>query len=310
MRGVKAQAGAAASIRSVLRQRPHPHVGGACVDRIAGVRGVQLSSVAFDGKADKFGRPNQAELYALYRPRYSKEIVDYVVGLVKNKKCCIDVACGSGQLTNLLEPHFLDVTGIDKSFEQLSKSNKENTKVKYVAGSAFDIPVANKSVDLITVAQAFHWIVPHDKLYSEVDRVLRSKGVFSILGYAIPYCTHEGVQKEFRDYYVNTLGSLKRPGEPGCLWDIYRPEVDNGFADTKFPWSMDRKEFPDVVMMPIKNFIGFLQSQSAYKNLIQQGKPDPLPHLQERIMKAFDTNDESSLLTVVVPYYVLSHLTN
>lgn len=268
-----------------------------------------LSSVAFDGKADPFGRQDQAELYALYRPRYNKDIIDHILGLVRNKDTCIDVACGSGQLTNLLEPHFKQVIGLDKSFEQLKHSSNGPSKIKYVAGSAFDIPAPDNSVDLITTAQAFHWITPHEKFYSEIDRLLRPAGVFSILGYAIPACTsHTKVQSIFRDYYVNVLGSLKRPGEPGCLWDIYRTEVDNGFTDTKFPWNVQRKTFNDVVKMPIKNFVGFLHSQSGYKNLLQQGNADPMPMLHKQFVEAAGAVDDSALLTIVVPYYAISYV--
>lgn len=69
------------------------------------------TSSTFDGKADLFGRVGQAADYAKFRPRYSERIAEDIVHLLNEKDLCVDVACGSGQLTTLLSPHFKKVLG-------------------------------------------------------------------------------------------------------------------------------------------------------------------------------------------------------
>lgn len=62
--------------------------------------------------------------------------------------------------------------------------------------------------------QAFHWLTPHDKFFKEVKRMMNPlTGVFCIVGYTRPHLTLPALNQLFLDFYNNTLGSLKKPGE-------------------------------------------------------------------------------------------------
>ena len=49
-------------------------------------------------------------------------------------------------------------------------------------GFAEALPNKDLSVDLVTACQSVHWL-DFDKFYSEVDRVLKPRGVLAIYGY-------------------------------------------------------------------------------------------------------------------------------
>ena len=102
----------------------------------------------------------------------------------------------------------------------MSETNKEIINTKYVAGSAFSLPVENDSVDLLSVAQGLHWLTPYDLFFHEVKRVLRSNGIFCAVGYKTAIILNVDAQKIFRNYYENILGSLKNPGDAGCYWEV------------------------------------------------------------------------------------------
>ena len=173
-------------------------------------------------------------MYAKCRPRYDEGITQNVISRVTEKQFYLDIACGSGQLTNKLARHFQNAIGIDRSLEQLREAQGEN--IKYIAGSAFDLPVKSSSVDLVTVGQALHWLVPHDKFFCEVNRVLKIKGTFTAVGYRIPALVRPDLQENFDYFYNDILGSKKLPGEKGCFWDTNRRSVDNFYDDIDFPF--------------------------------------------------------------------------
>lgn len=96
----------------------------------------------FDGNKDLFGHTGQASLYAKYRPRYNVGLVNTVLSRISDTSLCVDVACGSGQFTQLLAKHFKTVIGVDRSFEQLKEAESAKN-VEYTPGKS------NQLIDLL-----------------------------------------------------------------------------------------------------------------------------------------------------------------
>lgn len=169
---------------------------------------VYFSVLAADGKVDRFGQSNQASLYSKYRPRYSSDIVSSIANRVRYWDTYIDWACGSGQLTDKLAPKFENTYGIDKSFQQLKHMD---SKINRIVNSDFNLDVHFKagSVDLITVAQAFHWLTPHEKLFCEVERLLKPyTGLFVIVGYTRPFVANRELNEIWEKFYFDQLGNF------------------------------------------------------------------------------------------------------
>ena len=68
----------------------------------------------------------------------------------------LDVACGTGQSTLALKEVAYQVVGTDTSREMLDRAPRE-AGVQYVGASAEDLPFADGSFRLVTVALALHW---------------------------------------------------------------------------------------------------------------------------------------------------------
>lgn len=56
------------------------------------------------------------------------------------------------------------------------------------------MPVENNSIDLVTIAQAIHW-VNREKFYGECSRILKRNGVLALIGYAIPFLSSDNVDE-------------------------------------------------------------------------------------------------------------------
>ena len=114
-----------------------------------------------------FEGAGHADAYAKYRPVYPPEvfkaITDYCREGGASFRACLDVGCGSGQSTHPLAEYYENVTGLDVSEQQIKAADKTNPKVTFKVGSAESMDfVDDGSVDLITIAQAFHWL-NHDR---------------------------------------------------------------------------------------------------------------------------------------------------
>src|SRR4029077_18883117 len=81
-----------------------------------------------------------------------------------------DCATGSGQAAIGLAEHFEQVVATDASAAQLAAA-LAHPRVSYSRAAADASGLASRSVDLVTVAQALHWL-DRPPFYAEARRVL------------------------------------------------------------------------------------------------------------------------------------------
>ncbi|WP_394162703.1 class I SAM-dependent methyltransferase [Galactobacter valiniphilus] len=119
--------------------------------------------------------------YDRYRPGFPLETVRRVAaargGLLGD---VLDLGAGTGKLTELLASRADAVTAIDPSADMLAQLSAKLPSVDTRVGLAEDLPLASGSVDVVTVAQAFHWF-DRDAASAEIARVLRPGGVLAIV---------------------------------------------------------------------------------------------------------------------------------
>lgn len=119
-----------------------------------------------------------AEGYAKYRPQYSGEFIDYLVEACSLGRGSViaDIGSGTGMLSRQLLDKGLAVLAVEpnrdmrEAAEKLLHAYPAFTSVK---GAAEVTTLADCSVDLVTVAQAFHWF-DREKFKAECQRILKS----------------------------------------------------------------------------------------------------------------------------------------
>jgi SAM-dependent methyltransferase len=92
----------------------------------------------------------------------------------------VDVAAGTGKLTRLLVPSGARVVAVEPLAEMRAQLVEAVPGVEALEGTAEALPLADDSVDAITVAAAFHWFRASEAL-EEFVRVLRPGGRLSIV---------------------------------------------------------------------------------------------------------------------------------
>lgn len=97
-------------------------------------------------------------------------------------KTVLDIACGDGYGAAILARHAAQVTGVD-----IDTPTVERARGKYVAdnlrflqGSATDIPLDDDSVDLVISFETIEHLMEQDRMLYEIRRVLRPEGFLII----------------------------------------------------------------------------------------------------------------------------------
>lgn len=126
-------------------------------------------------KFDKKG-----EIYSKARPSYPDELFIYLKdqNLISESTLAADIGSGTGIFTKKLCPYVSRVFAVEPNDGMRSVAEDKYTayeNIISVNGSAEDTKLSDKSVDFITVAQAFHWF-DRQSFKTECRRILKNDG--------------------------------------------------------------------------------------------------------------------------------------
>jgi SAM-dependent methyltransferase len=119
------------------------------------------------------GFASAAEVYERARPSYPADAVAWLVDRtgLGPARVVADVGAGTGKLTRLLVPSGARVIAV----EPIPEMRALIAGAEALDGTAEELPLEDESVDVVTVAQAFHWF-DHERALPELHRVLRPGG--------------------------------------------------------------------------------------------------------------------------------------
>ncbi|XP_022096038.1 putative methyltransferase DDB_G0268948 [Acanthaster planci] len=244
-------------------------------------------------ETSRFRKEDHAAIYLRSHPDWPPEIIQRSLSFLREKtaepfKLAVDVGCGSGQNTRPLAPYFEKVIGVDVSEAQIkvAQSLKNPPNVEFRTGSAEDIAVPDRSVDLITCAESVHWF-DVDAFFREMDRVLKPNGCIAIYSYnnILPWVEGVAVKNEqLKDVVMQFNCVTLRPYASQCsqhlrnmLADIHIP-YDETIRDESFYLQYDTS---------MESYMSYIRSWSTYQAYLEKNPsgPDILKEVQERLMQ-------------------------
>ncbi|WP_368496498.1 class I SAM-dependent methyltransferase [Herbiconiux sp. A18JL235] len=126
----------------------------------------------------------EATAYELGRPGYPVDAVDWILSHVDTDEGTppdvVDLGAGTGKLTASFVGRAASVTAVEPDVAMLATLEARLPGVVALEGSAEAVPLGAASADLVTMAQAWHWVDPV-AASAEVARVLRPGGVLALL---------------------------------------------------------------------------------------------------------------------------------
>ena len=218
--------------------------------------------------------------YATFRPHYPAELIDYVASLAPGRTLVWDCATGNGQAAVPLAEKFERVFATDASEEQIRHATP-HPRVTYAVGLSDASGLDAGSVDLVTVAQAMHWL-QHDRFAAEVRRVLIPGGVLAVWCYMKPTLDDGELGAIFDRYYSETC----KP-----YWAPERALVDSGYSTIELPFTdLDSPRFAIEAQMSLDDFGGYVRTWSATKNLAKAIGGDPVIELRDELSNAWGSS--------------------
>ena len=219
--------------------------------------------------------------YAAFRPTYPTALFEYLSEISPDKKIVWDCATGNGQSAQELSKYFSQVLATDASASQIEQATKQ-PKIIYSVSVAEKTSIETGSVDLVTVAQAFHWF-DQEKFFLEVKRVLKPKGVLAIWSYNLLNIRPD-IDEVINHLYAETLE---------FYWQPERRMVEQGYGEIQFPFK--QIETPGFVMKQewsCSQLLGYLRTWSAVKKYKQEKGADPVAELSEEITALWGDPEE------------------
>ncbi|GAA2224019.1 class I SAM-dependent methyltransferase [Herbiconiux moechotypicola] len=92
----------------------------------------------------------------------------------------VDLGAGTGKFTRALVSEGAEVTAVEPDPQMRERLAVALPEVTTLAGTAESIPLGAASADLVTMAQAWHWVDPV-AASAEIARVLRPGGVLALV---------------------------------------------------------------------------------------------------------------------------------
>ena len=210
-----------------------------------------------------------AVAYAEFRPRYPAALFDVLAAAAPARHQAWDCATGNGQAAEGLAVHFEHVVATDASPQQIASATV-HPRIMYAVARAESSGLVSDSIDLVTVAQALHWL-DRPAFFAEAARVLVPNGVLAVCCYGLVEI-EPAIDAAVRSYYANTVGPY---------WPGGRALVEDGYRSIEFPFA----EFATAPLaferrMTLAQFGGYVRTWSATQRFVAALGFDPVPALE------------------------------
>ncbi|UWF78469.1 class I SAM-dependent methyltransferase [Microbacterium neungamense] len=118
------------------------------------------------------------EDYERYRPGFPEAAAEAIIPVPV--RAALDLGAGTGKFTERLIGRASRVIAVEPSRPMLDVLRAKLPSVEALIGTAEEVPVEDASVDVVTVAQAFHWF-DRERACAQIRLVLVPGGVLGLL---------------------------------------------------------------------------------------------------------------------------------
>jgi SAM-dependent methyltransferase len=174
----------------------------------------------------------KAEAYALGRPGYPKEAIDYICSLVPRDAVFADIGAGTGKFTVTLAERGYSVFAVEPNADmrgQLKETLATFSNAMILDDTAEATTIPDHSVDVITVAHALHWF-DLDAFREECRRIIKSDGLIIVIYNLTPGGEMISLSKQTTDTFFTKPDIMEFPNRMDCTrdsWLAYIASQDN-----------------------------------------------------------------------------------
>lgn len=190
--------------------------------------------------------------YARSRPAYPAAAISWL-----RKKCgdglVLDVGAGTGIFTQALLAEFSSVAALEPNKDMRQEFQRLLPDICCFDGSGEDTHLPDSSVDLITVAQAFHWL-DEDKFKQEAMRILHPGGRVAIIWNSVRKndftVARDNICRKYCPRFSKGYAGKRTPAE------------GDAFLRYSYFREVEKVEFDNPFVMDMTAFMGNMRSRS------------------------------------------------
>jgi ubiquinone/menaquinone biosynthesis C-methylase UbiE len=218
-----------------------------------------------------------AEAYDRYRPSPPRALIDILLllaGLERAERVA-DLGAGTGLSTRAWSSHASEVVGVEPNRAMVGWARRVTTSpnVRYVEGFAAATGLAEESVDIVTCAQAFHWMEPNGVL-TEVARILRRGGVFAAYDYDVPPIVRPDIDVAFASSFEARRAARERLGLPAGAATWPKEEHLSRLRESGHFWFTREFVCHSLVHTDVDRIVGLAESVGGPRALFSDAAPE------------------------------------
>lgn len=122
----------------------------------------------------------KSNYYAVSRPSYPAKALEWLFQHCPGAENVVDIGAGTGIFTSLLQKIFPHVCAVEPNCDMQKEFIRAFPDIELLSGTGENTTLPEQSVDLITVAQAFHWL-DENRFKAEAMRILKPAGKVAII---------------------------------------------------------------------------------------------------------------------------------
>jgi hypothetical protein len=223
--------------------------------------------------ATEFGLTHHA--YRRFRPRYPRQLYDRVLdSLDRPRALAVDLGAGTGLVSLELGGSFQRVVAVEPDPDMAAHLRETAPTAELQAVAAERAQFEPASVDLVTCANAFHWMAGRE-VAAAVGSWLGEGGLFAGWRYPMP-AMPAVVADLVRDELARWAGFLDRR-------TLDMRSMQTSFGERPEFELLADEVIPNVIPMNVDALIGFLRSVSFIAAFLRSLEPDEAERYLEQI---------------------------
>ena len=243
-------------------------------------------------------------IYDLYRPKPPAALTDLLLDIMNTEHAhtVTDLGCGTGLSTVIWADKADRIIGIEPNNDMRNKAMNANyhKSIRYVNGTSYDTGLKDRSVDVVTCSQSFHWMEPKATL-KECGRILKKKGLLAVYDNDWPPLIEPECDRAYRELFRQVRSIFK--DRKDCL------PKEKQYPKEKHLENIERSGIFDFVREMIMHnteicdydrFVGIALSQGSVQTLLKNGIPEinsSIGQFKKRVKHSFAGNKKRTMWT-------------
>lgn len=228
----------------------------------------------------------------VHRPAYAEGVIDVLFAQAGPSAVAADVGAGTGKLTGMLSGLGLNGFAVEPNDAMRREGEALDLPgFRWRAGAAEATTLPDQSVDLVTMASAFHW-TDQPRALAEFHRILRPGGLLAVM-WNPRDLTRDRLQAEIEETIAALLPDVRRKSSGAAAYTAGVEDVLVGSGLFRAPLFL---EAPHELVMSPEDHLGAWRSVNDIQSKAAEAGPGKWQEILDAIAAKLEGRDQVRVL--------------